>query len=245
MTRLFSVGFLTADTRFYKCKFQSFKIQTVFLKGLNLNFLTIPMEEFFHQHFHISHEHYHWFLLPLLIFCSRVTDVSVSTLRQISVMSGRRKLAPILGIFESLMWLFAISTIMRNLNNVACYVGYSAGFATGIYVGMLFEERLALGKVMVRVITRREVPELIEQLRQSKFGFTFVEGEGKRENVKLIYSVISRHDLPELLAIINSHNPNAFYTVESVRYASQVTEYVPSLIGGNALFSLLGNFKRK
>jgi len=199
------------------------------------------MEDFFLQRFGVSSETYHWILLPLLIFFSRICDVSLSTMRQIFVVSGKRKLAPLLGIFESLLWLLAISTIMKNLDNLACYVGYASGFATGIFVGMTIEERLALGRVMVRVITRREVPELIEKLRESKFGFTFVEGEGKRENVKLIFSVINRQDLPELLAIISSYNPNAFYTVETVRYAS----HAPSLIGGGGLFALFEGLKKK
>ncbi len=203
------------------------------------------MEEFFTQRFGIDPDTFRWVVLPLLIFCSRVCDVSLSTLRQIFVVSGKRKLAPLLGIVESLLWLLAISTIMKNLDNFACYVGYAAGFATGIFVGMTIEERLALGKVMVRVVTRREVPELIEKLRQSKFGFTFVEGEGKRENVKLIFSVINRHDLPELLDIVCTYNPNAFYTVETVRHASQISDYVPNLIGGGGLFSIFGSSKRK
>jgi uncharacterized protein YebE (UPF0316 family) len=203
------------------------------------------MEEFFVQRFGVSSDTFHWVILPLLIFFSRICDVSLSTIRQIFVVSGKRKLAPMLGIFESLLWLLAISTIMKNLDNFACYVGYAAGFATGIFVGMTIEEKLALGKVVVQVITRREVPELIEKLRQSKFGFTFVEGEGKRENVKLIFSVINRHDLPELLDMICTYNPNAFYTVETVRHASQITDYVPNLVGGGGLFSVFGSSKRK
>ena len=203
------------------------------------------MEEFFTQQFGISPDTFRWVVLPLLIFTSRVCDVSLSTMRQIFVVSGKRRLAPVLGVFESLLWLLAISTIMKNLDNFACYVGYASGFATGIFVGMTIEEKLALGKVMVRVITRREVPELIDRLRESKFGFTFVEGEGKRENVKLIFSVVNRADLPELLDIIRSYNPNAFYTVESVRYASQISDYVPNLIGGGGLFSIFGSSKRK
>jgi hypothetical protein len=71
-----------------------------------------------------------------------------------------------------------------------------------------------------------------------------VEGEGKRENVKLIFSVVQRQDLPELIGIINQFNPKAFYTVETVRYASQPAEY-STFIGGGGLFSLLGNLKRR
>ncbi len=202
------------------------------------------MEEYFTQTLHLSRQTYEWVVLPLIIYFSRVTDVSMSTLRQIFVITGRRKIAPVLGIFESLIWLIAISTIMQNLNNAFCYIGYAAGFASGIFVGMTIEEKLALGKVMVRVITRREATDLIEYLRTSRFGFTYVEGEGKRENVKLIFSVVQRQDLPELISIINQFNPKAFYTVETVRYANQVVNYSP-LASGGGLFSLFGNLKRR
>jgi uncharacterized protein YebE (UPF0316 family) len=202
------------------------------------------MENYILEHLEISKDVYNYILLPLLIYCSRLCDVSLSTLRQIFVMSGRRKLAPVIGVFESLIWLLAISTIMQNLNNVACYIAYAAGFASGIFVGMSIEEKLALGKVMVRVITRREATDLIEYLRTSKFGFTYVEGEGKRENVKLIFSVVQRQDLPELINIINNFNPNAFYTVETVRYASQPANY--SMINERgSLFSFFTNLKRR
>lgn len=202
------------------------------------------MESFFLEHFGITKNIYSYVVLPLIIYLSRLTDVSLNTIRQIFVISGRRKQAPLIGIIESLLWLIAISTIMQNLNNVACYIAYAAGFASGIFVGMSIEEKLALGKVMVRVITRREATDLIEYLRTSKFGFTYVEGEGKRENVKLIFSVIQRQDLPELIAIINQFNPNAFYTVETVRYVSQPAHY--SLIDEKTgLRAFLSNLKRK
>jgi len=73
---------------------------------------------------------------------------------------------------------------------------------------------------MVRVITRREATALLKFLQTSKYGFTSVDAQGKRENVSLIFSVVERQDLPEFISIIERFNPNAFYTVENVRYVS-------------------------
>jgi uncharacterized protein YebE (UPF0316 family) len=205
------------------------------------------MEHFFLENLGITHQLYNWLVLPLIIFCCRVTDVSCSTMRQIFVASGLRRLAPFLGIFEAIVWIIGISTIMQNLNNIACYIGYAAGFSTGIFMGMTIEEKLALGKVMVRVITRRDADDLIEFLRSTNFGFTYVEGQGKRENVKLIFCVVKRQELPELVEIIHQFNPNAFYTVEAVRYVNQPVDY-GTIVGGGGLLSLFTNFtslKRK
>jgi len=178
------------------------------------------MEQFFYEHFGISPFAFNWFILPLLIFCARISDVTLSTIRIVFVMSGRRNLAPILGFFESLIWLIAISQIIKNISSPLSYIAYASGFATGTYVGMVIEEKLALGKVMVRVITRREATALLKFLQTSKYGFTSVDAQGKRENVSLIFSVVERQDLPEFISIIERFNPNAFYTVENVRYVS-------------------------
>ncbi len=71
-------------------------------------------------------------ILPLLIFLARICDVSIGTLRIIFVSKGVKKVAPVLGFFEVLIWIIAISKIMQNLDNYVNYIAYAAGFATGI-----------------------------------------------------------------------------------------------------------------
>ncbi|HEV57052.1 MAG TPA: hypothetical protein ENN87_06090, partial [Phycisphaerales bacterium] len=93
-------------------------------------------------------------LLPVAIFVARICDVSVGTLRIIAVARGRRVAAAILGFFEVLIWITVISHVMQNLTNPWCYVAYAAGFATGNYVGIRIEQMLAMGQLVVRVITR-------------------------------------------------------------------------------------------
>ena len=53
-----------------------------------------------------------WFiygLLPLLIFLSRIVDVTLDTLRIVFISRGNKVIAPILGFFEILIWLIAIT----------------------------------------------------------------------------------------------------------------------------------------
>lgn len=95
--------------------------------------------------------------LPLFIFLARICDVTLDTIRIIFVSKGMRKIAPLIGFFEILIWLMAISKIMQNLDNWACYVAYAGGFATGNYFGMLVEEKLAIGHEMIRVNKGRRV----------------------------------------------------------------------------------------
>jgi uncharacterized protein YebE (UPF0316 family) len=88
---------------------------------------------------------YSWVVLPVLIFCARIIDVSVGTVRVILTSRGYRYAAPALGFIEVLIWLLAIGEIMKNLANPACYVAYAGGFATGNYVGIYINQRLSLG----------------------------------------------------------------------------------------------------
>src|SRR5512136_2996901 len=84
-------------------------------------------------------------IMPLLIFLARICDVSIGTMRIIFVSKGKKNIAPILGFFEVLIWITAISKIMQNLDDYINYVAYAAGFATGNLVGMILEEKLAMG----------------------------------------------------------------------------------------------------
>src|SRR5437667_5113407 len=86
--------------------------------------------------------------LPLMIFVAEVCVVTLSTMRIIFLSRGRRFLAPILGFFEIVIWLFAIGQIMRNLNSVSCYLAFAGGFTMGNFLGVFLERVLALGMVV-------------------------------------------------------------------------------------------------
>jgi len=167
-------------------------------------------------------------ILPVLIFCARIIDVSIATLRMIFVMSGRKYLAPLLGFFESLIWLVAISQIFQNIDNAISYVAFAAGFATGTFVGMLIEEKLALGNVVVRVITNQDATDLVEHIRSRQYYCTNIPAEGREGKVNILFMVIRRNKLDDILNIITQFNPNAFYTVESVRMVRDETRQVTS-----------------
>src|ERR687897_1685227 len=122
------------------------------------------MEHYFTSTLGIPEGVFSYLVLPLLIFCARIGDVSINTIRIIYVLGGRKFAATLLGFFESFIWLMAIRQIFEHLDNWICYVAYPAGFATGIFVGMMIEERIAYGKVIVRIITRKEISELLGYL---------------------------------------------------------------------------------
>ena len=115
---------------------------------------------------------------------------------------------------------------MKDLNNILLYVAYAGGFAMGTFAGIQLENRLSLGMVLLRVITRREASELIEVLKSQHHGFTVADAQGPSGLVHIIYTVICRSDLQEVINDIKRFNPHAFYTIEDVRFVSE--EIFPS-----------------
>lgn len=169
----------------------------------------------------LNSEIFAWVVLPLLIILARIFDVSIGTVRLIFVSKGFKLLAPILGFFEVIIWLLAVSQIMKHLDNVVCYIAYGLGFALGNYIGMYLEEKLSIGNVIIRVITKADSFELINDLKSQNYGLTVVDAEGSHQKVKLIFSVIKRENINQFVSIINQYNPHSFYTIEDVKSVNE------------------------
>ncbi len=157
-----------------------------------------------------------WVILPLFIFFARVVDVSLGTMRIIFTSRGKYWLAPMLGFVEVFIWIVAVSQLVRNIHNLVAYLAYAAGFAAGTFLGLQIERRLAIGKLVVRIIVQTGSEELAIKLHENNCGVTVVDAHGSAGEVKLIYTIINRRDLKIVEAIINEVNPHAFVSVEEV-----------------------------
>ncbi|MFC1537822.1 DUF2179 domain-containing protein [Candidatus Latescibacterota bacterium] len=162
-----------------------------------------------------------YLILPIFIFLARVIDVSIGTMRVIFVSRGFKLLATFCGFFEILIWLLAITQIMKNLNNFYNYIAYATGFASGNYIGMIIEEKIALGNVILRVVTRNELQNLRDYLKDQNFGVTILDAEGHYGNVKILFTVIPRQEVERIISFIKELNPQAFYTIEDIRYVNE------------------------
>lgn len=179
------------------------------------------MENFFVDNLGLSETFYSYILLPFLIFFARIVDVSINTVRIIYVLGGRKLTSTLLGFFESFIWLMAISQIFENLDNIVSYIAYPAGFAAGIFVGMIIEEKIAYGKVIVRIITRKDIHVLLQYLNKQYFRYTYVRAEGPDGDENLVFTVLQREKLEQLLSTLKEILPTAFYTVEKVNRAAE------------------------
>ncbi len=159
-------------------------------------------------------------LLPAFIFGAEVCVVTLSTLRTIFLARGMKYLAPLLGFFEVSLWLLAIGEVMKNLSDPRCSLAFAGGFTLGNFLGVLIEQKLALGSVFVRAITNKDAGELVERLRAAHFGVTCVDGEGASGLVRIIMTVVPRKELKSVLAVFKEFDPRVFYSVDGLQSAA-------------------------
>lgn len=162
-----------------------------------------------------------WLYGMIFIFFARICDVSIGTVRIILVAKGRQGLAPLFGFFEVLIWIVAVGTVIKHLDRFYYCLAYAAGFATGNYIGILIENKLAIGSVIIRILTRTEATSLIKQLRAKQYRVTYLPANGNDGEVDLIFTVVRRRFLDDVIHEVKELDPNAYYTVEDVRSASQ------------------------
>lgn len=169
----------------------------------------------------ISSDLFQWGVLPFLIFLARMSDVTLATLRNIFLSKSIKYIVPFLGFIEVLIWLLAISQIMKNLHNPVCFIAYATGYSMGIFVGIKIEERLALGLQVMRIITQLNADQLINAMAEHNFGITTMDATGAKGPVKVILTVVKRKDILEIRNLIEQHNPTAFYSIEDIRTVSR------------------------
>ena len=156
-------------------------------------------------------------LLPLVVFLAEMTVVTISTMRIIFIGRGLKKMAASLGFFEVSIWLFAIGQVMSNLDRPLCFAGFAGGFVAGNYLGMTLEQRIAFGSVLVRVITNRDSGRLIELLRAAGCGVTRVGAHGLQGPVEIVFTVIQRRRLSDVLTVVREFDANALYSIDELR----------------------------
>jgi uncharacterized protein YebE (UPF0316 family) len=152
-----------------------------------------------------------------MVFFARLADVTLGTLRISFISQGKRNLAPILGFVEVFIWITVVSQIVSHANNILAYIAYAAGFAAGAYVGMYIESRLAIGTQLILAIIQDQADMLTTGLHSAGYGVTCVDGLGANGPVQLVYTIVFRRNLEEVVSIIHQTHPQAFLTIQDVR----------------------------
>jgi len=159
----------------------------------------------------------HAWLFALLIFFLRVGDMTLDTIRVLFMVRGKKLLVWVLGFFQALIFVVAISSVLTQLNNILNIIGYATGFATGNIVGMMIENRLAIGHVLVNIISSNRGTFIAERLRASGYAVTEIAGRGMNGTVFELHASVLRKDVSQVETIVLESDPQAFVTAEDVR----------------------------
>jgi uncharacterized protein YebE (UPF0316 family) len=150
----------------------------------------------------------------LVIFCLRIVDVSCDTMRVIFAIRGKRAIAATLGFIQALVWIVAVGAAVKHLDSLLHIIGYAGGYATGTFVGITLEQKIAYGVATVRVVSKRAGVEIAEALRAAGYGVTVFPGFGRDGAVEILNSVVQRRHIADVLDVVTSHDAGAFVTVE-------------------------------
>ena len=170
----------------------------------------------------------------LLIIAARIADVSLGTLRMLSVMQGRRGAAWMIGFIEILIWVSVVSKVIQNLHQPAYAISYAFGFATGNYVGMTLEKWMAFGEQVVRIFTR-EGTKVATELRAENLRVTSFHGEGRDGPVQLLFIEAPRKDTYHITKLARKIDPKCFYIIDDIRTASPAQMMLQQPTGWRAI----------
>lgn len=163
----------------------------------------------------------------LLIFLTRLTDVTIGTLRISMLVRGYRQIAGVLSFIEALLWLFATSKAIQGIDDPLKFLAFGAGFASGTLLGSTIDGWLALGSCVIRVIAPVESPQVADTLREMGLDITVVNATGATGDARLTFGIIPKRKQKYILKTISAINPNALVSIDAVTTADLQGYAVP------------------
>lgn len=152
-----------------------------------------------------------------IIFFARVIDVSLATVRMLMIVQNRKVHAAIIGFFEVSIYIIVLGKVVSSLDNIGNLLAYALGFACGNYIGIIIENRIALGKLAAQVVLKgNDNSGLVEKLRENGFGVTIINGKGKTGDREILHLVINRKNLNKLKDIIYTYDDKVFITTNTI-----------------------------
>lgn len=159
-------------------------------------------------------------LLYIVIFCAKIVEVSISTIRLVYINKGERVKGAVLGFIEIMIWLIVVSSVLNNITEdpIKVFI-YAAAFSLGNYIGVTIESKIAVGLASIQVVVSEETGEILaEILRGESYGVTIIDGRGKNDSKKiLLFIQLKRKKIPDAVKVIKQTAPEAYITVNDIK----------------------------
>ena len=147
-----------------------------------------------------------------LIFVLRVVDTTLSTLTTMFMSQGNRKIAPITGCLQTATWVTCLNIVMSKLSNPMNLIVYAIAYGCGIVVGIMLEEMIASGNVIIQGVIDEKDSHLVTELRDMNLIVTVIDGQGRDHSKRLvIFIALQRKKLPAVRKFLRDHK--VFITV--------------------------------
>lgn len=157
----------------------------------------------------------------LLIFVVRILSIALSTVRLLIMGRSNRGLLMVLAFIESLTFVYTFGWVSQDLNNPWNVSAYCLGFAAGTVVGTWIEERVGRGFATVNIVSIEHSDAVAEALHGAGFGATRSIGEGTTGQVGLVWAVVLRKQVDQVVKLVNAVDEKAFVTINETRSVSQ------------------------
>lgn len=150
------------------------------------------------------------FIVVVIILAINIVYVSLSTLRVILTLKGRRYIAGTIGTFEIVIYTVGLGIVLENLGQIQNLIAYGLGYGIGVVVGSKIEEKLALGYITVNVVSSDPDLQFTKKLREQGYGVTSWQAYGM-DGDRLAMQILSpRKYESNLYEAIKTIDPKAF-----------------------------------
>lgn len=168
----------------------------------------------------------------LLIFCLRIIDMTLDTVRIFYSVKGDMTRAALIGFIESLVFIFALGKVLSGSMHFIQMIGYAGGFAMGTYMGTLVAKWLATDYVLMRIISKQKGELIAEDLQKRGISVSAIVGKDSGDESLILFCLVKRKLSDRVLKLIQKEDPEAFILFESVEKA--VGGVIPTFPGQNS-----------
>jgi uncharacterized protein YebE (UPF0316 family) len=161
------------------------------------------------------------FLLCIQVFCCRIVDVSLGTVRTIVTIKGKIGTASIIGFVEVFVWFVIVqAAISKGGTSLWVALFYAGGFAAGTYVGGKLAERFMKGILDIQIVTSSKNSQLIDAIRAAGFGVSVlnVNSSDFGDEKYMLVIEIKGENLKKLEKIVYSIDPAAFVMAKEIKF---------------------------
>ena len=162
--------------------------------------------------------------LCIKIFCCRIIDVSMGTIRTINVVKGKTLIGAVIGFFEVLIWFLIVKDALNTeltgiLNSLFIAISYAGGYATGTYIGGMLSDKFIQGNLTLQVILTKNDDELVDAIRKEGYGVSVLDVRGQLNiNDKyMLFIEIDKKNLSHVTSIIKKLDNKAFIVVNETK----------------------------